>query len=193
MTDDSTSWWPSLHDGYLERFASSVDERTVTLAVRIDHLAEDPGSGWGSRFAIRLNVVRAVHVTAWEPWGALDTQDREAFNRALLQGRMVSIQVEDFAGSGLRITDATVYDSLAKDLVWPIATFTEPETALKLLTLNVDGSESEEIGDRGIAVIFDNAEVFREGRPLTAEEFLGLGESFWRKFRERAEQQEVSS
>jgi hypothetical protein len=59
------------------------------------------------------------------------------------------------------------------------------------LTLEVDGSESLEIGDRGIAVIFDELQIYREGEAITVEEFLSLGESFWRRFREQAGQQKV--
>jgi hypothetical protein len=104
---------------------------------------------------------------------------------------MVSVEADDFAASGLRIVDATVYETLAKELIWPQVTFTEPETRLQLLTLDVDGSESQELGDRGIAVIFDGVQIYREGDAITVEEFLALGESFWRKFRERPDQQKV--
>lgn len=75
---------------------------------------------------------------------------------------------------------------MAKDLAWPLVSFTESETPLKLLTVDVNGGESVDIEDRGIAVIFDYAEVFREGSPLTVETFIGLGETYWRKLRELA-------
>jgi hypothetical protein len=191
MTDKVTSWWGSLHDGYLERFTTSAHDRTATLAVRIGHLADDPETGRGSHFEICLKVVRAVNITAWESWGPFPAGDQPGWNEALLHGRMVSIEADDFATSGLRITDATVYETLAKDLIWPQVTFTEPDTRLQLLTLDADGSESQELGDRGVAVIFSGVQIYREGEAITTEEFLALGESFWRKFRERAEQQKV--
>ncbi len=191
MTEKAVSWWGSLHDGYLERFSSSQHDRTATLTLLIKHLADDAETGRGSHFEIRLTVVRAVNITAWESWGPLPAGDQPGWNEALLQGRMVSIEADDFAGSGLRVVDATVYETLAKDLIWPQVTFTEPDTRLQLLTLDVDGSESQELGDRGVAVIFDGVQIYREGAAITVEEFLALGESFWRKFRERAEQQKM--
>lgn len=185
LTDNVVSWWGSLHDGYLERFSSSRLDRTATLSVRIDHLADDAQTGRGAHFEIRLNVVRAVDITAWESWGPLPPEDPAGWNSALVRGRIISIEAEDFAASGLRITDATVYETAAKDLIWPQVTFTEPETRLQLLALDVDGSESAEFGDRGIAVVFDGVEIYREGNATTVEEFLALGEAFWRRFRGR--------
>jgi hypothetical protein len=111
VTEKAVSWWGSLHDGYLERFASSPHDRSATLAVRIDHLADDSGTGRGSHFDICLNVVRAVNITAWESWGPLPAGDQPGWNEALLQGRMISIEADDFAASGLRIVDATVYEA----------------------------------------------------------------------------------
>jgi len=188
---EGTSWWASLHDGYPERFSSSRHDRTATLALLINHLADDVETGRGSHFELRLTVVRAVNIMAWESWGPLPAGDQRGWNEALLQGRMVSIDADDFGASGLRIVDATVFETVAKDLIWPRVTFTEPDTPLKLLTLDIDGSESETIGDRGIAVVFDGVEILREGSAITVEEFLALGESFWKKFRERAEQQKA--
>lgn len=109
----------------------------------------------------------------------------------MLQGRMVSIGADDFAGAGLRIADATVYETTARDLVWPQITFTEPDTPLRLLTLDIDGGESQDIGDRGMAVVFDGIQIRREGAAISVEEFLALGEAYWRRFQEQSQKQKV--
>lgn len=104
---------------------------------------------------------------------------------------MVSIEAADFAASGLRIADATVYKTTARELVWPQITFTEPETPLYLLTLDIDGSVSEEFGDRGIAIVFGGVQIRREGSVISVDEFLALGEAYWQRFQEQAVRQKV--
>lgn len=191
MTEGVVSWWGSLHDGYLERFVSSRIDRTATLSICVHHLAEDAGTWRGSHFEIQLDTVRTVNITARESWGPVPPEHPADWNRNMLQGRMVSIAVQDFAGSGLRIADATVHETVARDLIWPKITFTEPETPLRLLTLDIDGSESQSIGDRGIAVVFDGVQIRREGTPISVAEFLELGEDYWRRFQEQSRQQKV--
>lgn len=191
MSDAAVSWWGSLHDGYLERFASSRQDRTATFSVCVHHLAEDSETGRGSRFEIELDTVRAVNITAWESWAPLPAQDEAGWKRAVLQGRMISIEADDFAATGLRIADATVYETTARELVWPQITFTEPETALRLLTLDIDASESENFGDRGIAIVFDGIQIRREGSAISVDDFLALGEAYWRRFQEQAARQKV--
>jgi len=63
MINESIPRWAPLHDAY-ERFTSSVCDRTVNLSVHIGHLPDDPQNGRGSRFEIRLSLVRGVHVAA---------------------------------------------------------------------------------------------------------------------------------
>ena len=169
MISQSKSWWPSLHDGYLERFETSANEHTATLKVRISHLGDE--SGHGSHFEMRLTTVQAVHVDAWESRG----------------DRTVSIEADDFVDSGLRIVDAVVQDTQAGDLIWPRVN-AKPDTRVKLLTLDIDGSESTGIGDRGVAIVFSEVEILREGSAISPDDFIALGESYWQRFRDGAEQ-----
>jgi hypothetical protein len=54
-----------------------------------------------------------------------------------------------------------------------------------MLTLDVDASESETIGDRSVAVVFEDVEILRDGKTITGHEFLALGRSYWERFQER--------
>jgi hypothetical protein len=175
------NWSISLHDGYLERFSTSNPDRTVTLSVRVDYLADNEEAGDGSRFDLRFNGVQAVHVTEWEERTPLDEETPSAFDERMLQGRIVSIAADDFVASGMRITEAAVSTLVASELLWPLPTFAAATTLVNLFTLNTDSSEWEDAGDRALAIVFDNVDILRGGSRMTEQEFLQLGESSWRK------------
>lgn len=175
------NWSISLHDGYLERFSTSRLDRTVTLSVRVDYLAHNEEAGYGSHFDLRFDGVQAVHVTEWEAGVSLDEAASAVINVGMLHGRIVSIAADDFVASGMRITEAAVSHMAASELLWPLPTFAPATTVVNLFTLDTDTSESEDLGDRALAIVFDNVAISREGSPMTEQEFLQLGESSWRK------------
>jgi hypothetical protein len=159
--------WPSLHDAELVSFTSNLADRTATLDVRLDHLGDEAGKG--SWFRIVFHVVRAISAAKWQQWPLPDRglSDPELMGRRDW-GRMVSIELRNFVGPSLRIHDAALRRSFARELPWPMVNC-QPECALELLTLDIDGTGSE-IGSVALAIAFERINVLRDEKAIAVEE-----------------------
>jgi hypothetical protein len=180
--DSTESWWPILHDADLIRFTSDLSARTASLEVRIDHLGD--ASGKGSSFSVVFYVVRAIGAAKWEPWALPDRElsDPERMGRRDW-GRMVSLAPRDLSGPSLRIVDAALKVSSSEDLSWP--TFhCKSGRSVQLLTLDIDGTGSE-TGALELSIVFERVEVLRDGEPITIDDFVTVGESYWEHWAER--------
>jgi hypothetical protein len=184
VSDEEVSLWECLHDGSLESLSSDALDRSMILVVDVPYLWSFHSLPDTARFRLVLEGVSEVEALRFVPWpGDLvipegsSWKDSEAIRAAYFEkGRLESIEWPDVAG---RLLKTDEYEISQATLA-----FRGIDSMLTLHLLNDDRSDFPEIRITAGRVRF----FLGSERELSRQEFLELGEAYWRAFAERSPQ-----
>ncbi len=174
---EKVSLWEVLHDGWIVNLRSERLTRTLTLELDVDHVRDFNHLPEGTLFKLVLSGVGFAAAVRWESWtgdstlpDGMTTEENSAFYKDLgRKGRDVSISWSDLESSP---------ESTFEVLQAEIAFGKLDAVALSLYLQNWDQ-------DLVCIEVFVKAESIAcsvGDQPATLEQFLALGEGFWRAF-----------
>ncbi len=182
VSDELISLWDSLHDGSLESLSSDTLDRSITLVVDVPYLWSFHSFPSTARFRLILEGVSEVQAFRLVPWpGDLvipegsSWEDSEAIRaRHFEKGRLESVEWRDVARRLLKTDEYEISHAT-------IAIREHDDEILTMELLKDDRSDSPTIRITAERMRF----FLGSERELSRQEFLELGEAYWRAFAER--------
>ena len=181
-SSQEVSLWDCLHDGSFESLISDPLARTVTIVVDVPYIWEFHGLPNETRFRFVLEGVRLVEALEFAAWPGefiiptgLSWDESERLRRAnFSKGRLESTDWQTLAvkleyTEGYEISDST------------LSAHTSGIITLQLDLMDYSNEEYPEL-----RITAERLRIFiNEERELSLEEFLALGEAYWKDFAER--------
>jgi hypothetical protein len=178
----TTSLWHCLHDGHLLSVMSDRLERMVVMNVDVPHLRERLGAAEEMTFHLRFDGVQSVGAAGSVVWpgpppviaaGMPHAEQHRLVDEYQAKWREESIDWDFFEAS---LTPA------GERLGVAVARLDRNE---KSLTLCLQGNHSRDDRLHEVCIRATRISVGRsDGVPFGLDEFIALGEAYWRDFKE---------
>lgn len=173
----SLSLWPALHDGDLLSCTSDLMARTVKLAIRVEHLADE--SGDEPLFDLGLTGVSSARVTTWVPWPGPHPEAK-----GLPRAEGFRLIAEYRSKSRWESLGWSEFESaLARDRFWIMDADLASAGGRSAIRIggHFDGPTSP--GACSIVLRGEALSIARvDGRLLSPEDFFALGVRYWDDF-----------